>query len=120
MTDIRQGGIVVTPRASQEFEEFVLGWLDRNQEGLEIGGTGNLKELETLCAAWARSNNLLGAARKKTEEGQLYNSVLEGASPGIEFLGRQEESDTDRLLRLQSEISRRAKLLSAMQTYPEP
>src|SRR5438105_2573074 len=54
----RQGGIV-TPHASQEFEEFVLGWLDRNQEGLQLGGTGNLKELETLCVAWARSNNLL-------------------------------------------------------------
>ena len=45
----------ITHRAFREFEDMFIDWLDRNQDQLELGGTGNLKELATLCAGWRDS-----------------------------------------------------------------
>lgn len=51
----RQASAILSPEALLEFERFFLGWLDRYQAELEMGGSGNLRELATLCAVWCLS-----------------------------------------------------------------
>lgn len=45
--------IRISAQARREFEEMFSAWLDRNQDVLEEGGTGDMRELMTLCGAWA-------------------------------------------------------------------
>ncbi len=35
----------LTPEAYREFEGMFLGWLDENQDRLEVGGTGDVRSL---------------------------------------------------------------------------
>jgi hypothetical protein len=54
----RQAGAICPPEAFREFEALFLPWLNQNQEEVESGGSGDLKELASLCAAWALANRL--------------------------------------------------------------
>jgi hypothetical protein len=57
--------IVISPEALLSFESFFLDWLSRNQEEIEAGAAGNLKELAALCALWARATLIIKTAVEK-------------------------------------------------------
>jgi len=112
--------IEITSEAYQEFERLFLRWLDRHQEGLEIGGLGNPRELATSVAAWAYKNRR-GLLQRKTDGTlQPLNFLASTDLLEIESQDHQEESDTERLLRLRSEIDRRSTLLSVIPAYRAP
>ncbi len=43
----------LSSQARLEFEELVLGWLDRTQEAATEAGSQTIEELLELCVAWA-------------------------------------------------------------------
>src|SRR6202035_738846 len=62
-----QAGVILSPEALLEFERFFLGWLDRSQAELETGGSGDLRELATLCAVWCSGQKIVSAPVITTE-----------------------------------------------------
>ena len=43
-------------QAYGDFERLFIAWLDRNQYELDEAGTGDMRNLAALCAAWAEKN----------------------------------------------------------------
>jgi len=71
----------ITPQAFREFEAIFLPWLDRNQDELDQGGTGNLKELAGLVVAWAATNQGTRLLDQGRDEEPLRNSEASAGSP---------------------------------------
>jgi hypothetical protein len=113
-------GKKITHEEFQEFENLFLRWMDRYQEELELGGSGNSRELATLVAGWAYKMARRNLLQRMDGTSQQLNFVEIMDALEIESQDFPEESDSDRFARLRAESSRRAKLLLDIRTYRAP
>ena len=107
----QQAGATLSAQALREFERLFLDWLDRNQDQLQAGGTGNVAELAESLAT-ARLTSKVG------DQAQMIQDRV--AASGSAPEARRVETDTDRLSSLLAEIDRRSKLHSATRIFPSP
>lgn len=101
----RQAGAIPSPEAYQEFEDLVLDWMDQNQETLELGGSGNIRQLASSVAEWLRlsldTKKDLVEVRTETDQRACFE-----ISPRSHAI----ISQSQRLAQYREEIDRRAKL----------
>jgi hypothetical protein len=97
----------LSPDAYLDFEDLVLRWQDHNQETLELGGTGELRQLASSVAEWLHSSRQakkdLLEMRERTEMDQLARFETSSRSHAT-------ISQSQRLAKFREEIARRAKL----------
>jgi hypothetical protein len=95
---------ILSPDAYREFEDLVLRWLDRNQETLELGGTGEIRQLASSVAEWLclsrDTKEDLVEMREHTETGQ--QACFETLSQSRAII-----SQSQRLAQFREEIDRR-------------
>ena len=103
----RQAGAILSPEAYREFEDLVLGWEDRNQETLELGGTGDIGQLASSVAEWLR---LSRDTKKDLVEMREYTETGQRACFEISSRSRATISQSQGLAQYREEIARRAKL----------
>ena len=72
---------VITTRDFQDFEAMFVDWLDRNQDELDQAGTGNLRDLASMCADWRDKSHKNSISHQETDAAHRHNFDSLAASP---------------------------------------